>query len=200
MPADASPQHRRGRAVLCTPDHAAGPVVETIDVPPPGPGEIMVQVVAAGVNPTDWKSIGRTGPDPVRMGSEAAGVIAEVGSAVPADLFAVGDEVIVFPAPGAWASELVAPIASVVAKPGTLTFAQAANLLSLTTALISCTTGILYGLTGTRAVLGQLTPTVPWPTLGFVVAVSTVAGVIASLLPARRMTRGSVSASLAVTR
>ncbi|MDQ2814467.1 MAG: alcohol dehydrogenase catalytic domain-containing protein [Actinomycetota bacterium] len=123
---------RHSVAVVWLPGEDAEPVVETIELPSPGPDEVRVRVIAVGVNPTDWKSLERTaGPRdaPVRLGLEAAGVIDEVGSAVHGDQFAVGDAVIVFPARGAYASDLVVPLASVLRKPDTLSFPQAANLL-----------------------------------------------------------------------
>ncbi len=67
--------------------------------PEPGPGQLLVAVDAAGVNPADWKR--RTGtmraPDsppeqfPLVFGREAAGLVAAVGPGV--DGFAVGDAV-----------------------------------------------------------------------------------------------------------
>jgi NADPH:quinone reductase-like Zn-dependent oxidoreductase len=79
-----------------------GPETESLaDVPrpEPGPGQLLVAVDAAGVNPADWKR--RTGtmrtPDsppeqfPLVFGREAAGLVAAVGPGV--DGFAVGDAV-----------------------------------------------------------------------------------------------------------
>ncbi|TFY50939.1 hypothetical protein EVG20_g11244, partial [Dentipellis fragilis] len=66
-------------------------VVRKIDVPKPGPGEIMVKVGAAAQNPTDWKSIAfgkRTG---AVVGCDYTGVIEEIGPDVPAGLWKVGD-------------------------------------------------------------------------------------------------------------
>lgn len=48
-------------------------------VPEPGPGEIAIEVKAAGVNPVDWKIreglLGKHGPLPIPMGREASGVV-----------------------------------------------------------------------------------------------------------------------------
>ena len=76
----------------------------------PGHGEVLVEVRAVGVNPIDWKirsgaraSKPITGPR--RLGSDAAGVVVAVGEGV--DDWAIGDEVIVSGASGAYATELV---------------------------------------------------------------------------------------------
>jgi NADPH:quinone reductase len=50
----------------------------------PGPGEVLLEVRAAGVNPADWKGYsGQMGNDPkalaMRLGREASGVVAAVG-------------------------------------------------------------------------------------------------------------------------
>jgi NADPH:quinone reductase-like Zn-dependent oxidoreductase len=79
-----------------------GPEVEALaDVPrpEPGPGQLLVAVDAAGVNPADWKrrAGGMRTPDsppehfPLVFGREAAGLVAAVGAGV--DGFAVGDAV-----------------------------------------------------------------------------------------------------------
>jgi NADPH2:quinone reductase len=64
-----------------------------VGVPTPGPGELLVRVRAAGVNPGDWKlregSYGVAGP--AVLGREVAGTVEQVGPDV--DGFAVGDEV-----------------------------------------------------------------------------------------------------------
>lgn len=101
-------------------------------VPEPGPGEVRIAVRAAGVNPFDFKVYsGAFGEDadalPMRLGFEASGVVEVVG--VDVDGFAVGDEVIAHPAPGAYAEGVVAPASSLVAKPPNLGWEDAAGLL-----------------------------------------------------------------------
>lgn len=113
-------------------------VLSVIDepMPDPGPGEARIEVRAAGVNPIDYKTYsGAFGADPVRLpirlGSEAAGLVTAVGPRAvgPAGPVAAGDEVIVFRAPGAYAAELVVPAQAVVPKPAALDWAQAAGLM-----------------------------------------------------------------------
>jgi NADPH:quinone reductase len=121
-----------------------GPEVLSIvdqPVPEPGPGEARIEVRAAGVNPVDWKVYsGRMGADPdrlpMRLGSEAAGVVTAVGpdvaggaAAGPAGPVRVGDEVIAYRAPGAYAAELTVPASALVPKPARLDWAQASGLM-----------------------------------------------------------------------
>ncbi len=102
----------------------------------PGPGEARIAVRASGVNPVDYKSYsGAFGRDPsrlpLRLGSEAAGVVTAVGPAAagPAGPVAVGDEVIAFRAPGAYAAELLVPAQALVPRPAGLDWPQAAGLM-----------------------------------------------------------------------
>src|SRR5665647_2416835 len=64
-------------------------VLDVVEVDPgePGPGEVLLEVRAAGVNPTDWKSYsGAWGTDvtqlPIHLGREASGVVIAIGEAV----------------------------------------------------------------------------------------------------------------------
>jgi NADPH:quinone reductase len=113
-------------------------VLSVVDQPvaEPGPGQARIQVRAAGVNPVDWKVYsGRMGADPsrlpLRLGSEAAGVVTVAGpdAVGPAGPIRVGDEVIAFRAPGAYAADLVAPADALVPKPATLDWAPASGLM-----------------------------------------------------------------------
>ncbi len=113
-------------------------VLSVIDVPTPepGPGEVLIAVRAAGVNPIDAKVYsGMFGTDPAelpkRLGAEAAGVVTAVGpdAVGPAGPIAVGDEVIAYRASGAYAAELVVPAESVVPKPAGLSWEEAGGLM-----------------------------------------------------------------------
>ncbi|MGQ4432818.1 NADP-dependent oxidoreductase [Streptomyces sp. SAS_260] len=105
-----------------------------VDRPSPGPGEILVAVRAAGVNPVDWKQRtgyrrpGETGSHafPAVFGNEVAGVVEETGAGV--DGFAVGDEVFGSAVAGAYAefALLAAPVTT--HKPAALSFTDAATL------------------------------------------------------------------------
>src|SRR5690349_14166330 len=102
----------------------------------PGPGEVVLEVRASGINPSDWKSYsGVWGRDtsrlPLRLGSEAAGVVAAVGEGATgaAGPLAVGDEVIGFRLTGAYSERLVVPGAALVPKPAGMDWAAAAGLM-----------------------------------------------------------------------
>ena len=121
------------RVVVAT-DFGGPEVLAVIDqeVGDPGRDEVRIAVRAAGVNRIDAKVYsGEFGTDrsqlPRRLGSEAAGVVTAVGDGVAG--VAVGEEVIAFRAPGAYASELLAPADAVVAKPPALGWHEAAALM-----------------------------------------------------------------------
>jgi NADPH2:quinone reductase len=125
-------------AVVIAPAYGGPEVLSVVDqpVPDPGPGEARIEVRAAGVNPVDWKAYSGafgTDPDrlPIRLGSEAAGVVTATGpdAVGPAGPLAVGDEVIAFRASGAYAAALVAPAEALVPKPSVLDWAQASGLM-----------------------------------------------------------------------
>ncbi|MDT0443471.1 NADP-dependent oxidoreductase [Streptomyces johnsoniae] len=114
-------------------------VLSVIDtaVPKPESHQVRVTVRAAGINPFDYKLYsGALGADPerlpLRLGVEAAGVVTAVGAGAvgPAGPISVGDEVIAYHAPGAYAAELVVPASSVVPKPAALSWEQAGGLLA----------------------------------------------------------------------
>lgn len=100
--------------------------------PQPGTGEVVVEVRAAGVNPADWKAYsGAWGTDPaalpIRLGYECAGVVSSLGPGTEG--VAVGDEVIVYPAKGAYAERIIARTTSLVPKPARMSWAKAAGLM-----------------------------------------------------------------------
>lgn len=72
-------------------------VVESAELPKPdaGPGQVLVRIVASSVNPVDTKIRRKggaySGPLPVVLGADAAGVIEALGAGVTG--FAVGDAV-----------------------------------------------------------------------------------------------------------
>ena len=67
--------------------------IETVTLDPPGPGEVLVAIKAAGLCHSDLSVINgdRPRPMPMALGHEAAGVVEALGAGV-ADL-AVGDHV-----------------------------------------------------------------------------------------------------------
>ena len=99
--------------------------------PEPEPNEILVRVLAAGVNPVDWKiREGHFGgvPLPAILGNDIAGVVESVGPAVKD--FRLSDPVFgtVADESGGYAEYAVAPVSHVARKPASLDDLQAAAL------------------------------------------------------------------------
>ena len=114
-------------------EKVGGPeVLEIVDVPTPVPAddEVLVEVKATGINPVDLKQRSgqrrTTTTGPRRIGSDAAGVVVETGSAVTG--WAAGDEVIIRGAHGAYATQVTASARQLVRKPPSITWEQAAAL------------------------------------------------------------------------
>lgn len=111
-------------------------VLESVDQPVPQllPGEVLVRVEAAGVNPTDWKSRQTGGRgywrDPAILGFDVAGVVDQVADG--SHLHAVGDRVFGmprFPLPAeAYAQFVSAPARQLARMPDELGFSDAASL------------------------------------------------------------------------
>jgi NADPH:quinone reductase-like Zn-dependent oxidoreductase len=110
-------------------------VLEVNDVPAPRPGagQVLVRVVAAGINPGEAKVreglFAQLWPStfPSGQGSDLAGLVAELGSGVTG--FAVGDEVIGFTDERAAQAELVVvEAANLTAKPAKVSWEVAGSL------------------------------------------------------------------------
>jgi NADPH:quinone reductase-like Zn-dependent oxidoreductase len=110
--------------------------LQDILLPPPGEGQVLVEVRAAGTNPIDYKLYsGDMGRDPAKLpmpiGLEVAGVVVAVapGAACYTGPLTVGDEVIVTNINGGYSERVIAEAADVGHKPESLSFGQAAGLL-----------------------------------------------------------------------
>lgn len=104
--------------------------VETVDVGPPGPGEVRLRQTAIGLNYQDIYH--RCGlyplPLPSGLGTEAAGVVESVGAGVTG--FAIGDRVCYGGgAPGACATARNMPAGRLIHTPAGVSDEQAAALL-----------------------------------------------------------------------
>jgi NADPH:quinone reductase-like Zn-dependent oxidoreductase len=103
------------------------------EAPAPGPGEVTIAVRAAGMNPADYKRFAAGDPAvlPYAPGFEVAGVLTAIGpdTAIGSGPAAVGDEVLAFRISGGYASAVTVPAKDVFAKPASLGFPEAANLL-----------------------------------------------------------------------
>ena len=110
--------------------------VQDIKLPTPEPGQVLVDVRAAGTNPFDYKVYsGAMGNDPaalpIPLGLEVSGTVAWAppGSSGYTGALQVGDEVIVNNIRGGYAEQVMADAADVGHKPPSLSFEQAAGLL-----------------------------------------------------------------------
>ena len=199
------------RAVVLEKDGSDGPArlqLREVARRAPGAGEVVVALKAAALNRRDvWIRLGQYGGIrlPCVLGSDGAGIVAEVGAGVAAEL--TGKAVVINPslgwgpAPaaqgadfrilgmpdaGTYAEEVVVPAANVVEKPAHLTWAEAAALP-------------LAGLTAYRALIvrGQLQPgqTVLIPGIGS--GVSTMVLMLAKHLGARAIVTSSSADKLA---
>ncbi len=123
---------------------------EMVPTPRPGPGEVLVQLKAAALNHRDvWIRLGMQLADrlPLILGSDGAGLVAEVGADVPH--LAVGASVVINPSlnwgdredrpssafrilggpdPGTYAEAVVVPAGNVFPKPAPLSFEEAAAM------------------------------------------------------------------------
>ncbi|OBG57750.1 NADPH:quinone reductase [Mycobacterium sp. E735] len=107
--------------------------VADIDMPRPGPGEVVVEVRAAGINPGEAAI--RSGAMhemfpatfPSGQGSDLAGVVTEVGAGVTE--FAVGDEVLGFSfRRSSHATHTAVPVGQLIRKPPQLSWEVAGSL------------------------------------------------------------------------
>jgi len=122
-----------------------------VDVPDPGPGQVTIDVRAAGMNPADAKHIA-PGQDrallPLSVGYEVAGVVTAFGpdTQLASGGGTVGDEVVAAMVDGGYTTAITVPASDVFAKPATLSFPEAANLL-----LVGITAADLLHTSGARA-------------------------------------------------
>ena len=112
-----------------------GPATQSffdVSLPPPGAGQIVVSVRAAGVNPADWKVRAGTRKDtvpvtlPAVLGREVSGVVTAVGPRVTE--FEVGDEVFGSTATGfgGYTEATVLNASQAAHKPSSVSWADAA--------------------------------------------------------------------------
>jgi len=109
--------------------------------PVAGPGQVLVKIRYAGVNPADWKTAGGSADDPTAgvgsgvpnagaspiPGFDGSGVIAALGRGVVG--YKIGDPVIVWSqARGTYAQYVAVPADTVARKPDSLSFAEAAGV------------------------------------------------------------------------
>jgi NADPH:quinone reductase-like Zn-dependent oxidoreductase len=99
--------------------------------PEPKPGEVLVKVHTAGVNPIDWKIRSGAGQRmgmtlPIALGGELVGTVEQLGSGV--EDFELGDAIFGMVHTGAFCEYAAARAADMVRKPSNLIFIEAAAL------------------------------------------------------------------------
>jgi NADPH:quinone reductase-like Zn-dependent oxidoreductase len=130
LPAQAA-DHMRAAVV------AAGRIkVLQVERPVPGPGQVLVRLQYAGVNPVDWKSPAGAADEPGAApavaapsipGVEGSGTISALGRSVSG--LHVGDPVLLWSqGRGTYAQYVAVPAGAVLLKPAALPFAEAAGL------------------------------------------------------------------------
>lgn len=123
------------RAVVVT-DFDTEPTVAELPIPEPGPGEVLVRLAAAGVNPFDWKVIEgamRGSVEhafPIVLGSDGAGTVERAGEGAG---FEPGERVFgqfmdVQHGRGSYAEYAIAKAAKLARLPAALPFDTAAAL------------------------------------------------------------------------
>jgi NADPH:quinone reductase len=181
-------------------------VVEIPD-PKPEPGEVVIRVLAAAVNPTDtYISTGaraemlRRDPPPYVPGMDAAGILEEIGEGASTDL-RVGDRVMAVVVPrgshGAYSERIALPAESVVRAPAGTSHAEASTLpmngltARLALDLLELPRGATIGVTGSAGALG-----------GYVIQLSKADGlrVVADAAPADEALVRQLGADIVVAR
>ncbi len=104
--------------------------VREVPDPAPGPGEVLLEIAAAGVNRADlMQREGHYPPPPGAPpwpGLEASGTVAALGSGV--DGWAIGDRVAALVSGGGYAERLVVPVGQLLHVPDQLDLVDAAGL------------------------------------------------------------------------
>jgi putative PIG3 family NAD(P)H quinone oxidoreductase len=122
------------RAILVpTPGDASALVLADVPDPVPAPGEVLIEVAAAGVNRADVNQ--REGHYPSPPGSpewpglEVSGIVAGLGDGVTA--FAVGDRVCALLGGGGYAEKVTVPVGQVLTVPESVDLVEAAGLIEV---------------------------------------------------------------------
>ncbi|KAH9074733.1 dehydrogenase [Lactarius deliciosus] len=112
------------RAIVVQQDGSVA--LREIPVPKPGPDDILVKVVAAAQNPTDWKTAQHGKRAGAVSGCDFSGIVEEIGSNVPQGLRSVGERS--HHHRGAFAEYLVTSADFVVHVPDAWSFEDASQL------------------------------------------------------------------------
>ncbi|ENH75840.1 Protein TOXD [Fusarium oxysporum f. sp. cubense race 1] len=117
-----------------------GGSLREVEVPKPGPSDVLIKVRAVGLNPKDWKVSRLTSSEALNAGDDVAGIVEAVGSEVFE--YKPGDRVAAFhrmghPA-GTYAEYTVAPASTTFRLPPNISFEAGAGIpLSFITAALA---------------------------------------------------------------
>ena len=105
--------------------------IQEVEKPQPNPGEVLVRIRTAGVNPIDWKIRNGAGKRiglelPINLGSEIVGEVEKLGRSVTQ--FKVGDSVYGTVKVGGFSEYVSVPIDSIALKPSELSDDEAAAI------------------------------------------------------------------------
>mmetsp|Transcript_20254 Transcript_20254/g.26286 ORF Transcript_20254/g.26286 Transcript_20254/m.26286 type:complete len:398 (-) Transcript_20254:100-1293(-) len=124
---------KRMSAVVFAPEESAGIKLDTVDVPDHNNKQVLIEVKAAGLNPSNYKFT--IGSVPFLrhvtkhvVGYDVSGIVRSVGSDPSCKGLKVGDDVYGMAATGSIAEFSRAQCSTVAHKPKTLTYIQAASL------------------------------------------------------------------------
>ncbi len=129
--------------------------IEQVPVPEPGPGLVLIEVVATSINLSDWECLrgrplysrigGLRSPARQTLGSDIAGRVAAVGAGVTA--FEVGDEVYGdnLRLKGGFAEFALAPAKVLAHKPERLSFVEASAIPQAGAIALQGTAGMQAG-------------------------------------------------------
>lgn len=119
--------------IIENPGSESWAVLGTLPDPAPGPGEVLIRVIAAGVNRADLSQrAGRYQPPPgasTILGLEVAGIVEAVGEGV--DSPQPGERVFTLLAGGGYAELVVAPAKLVMQLPDQLSFVEGAAIVEV---------------------------------------------------------------------
>lgn len=129
--------------------------VEERPRPTPGPGEILVRVLAAGINPVDWLARSGKAPlygdPPFTLGLDVSGEVEATGGRVTA--FRPGDQVFGMIEGGGYAEHVTAPAEHFAARPATLNHIRTAAAPTATLTAWQSLVDIAHVAPGTRVLI-----------------------------------------------
>jgi len=104
---------------------------QNVDIPKPGPKEVLIKVVVAGLNPKDWKfTKSRDESAAINAGDDVAGIVHSVGEGVFE--YRTGDRVAAFhrmgEPGGCYAEYTVCPVSTTFLLPPNVSFEEGATL------------------------------------------------------------------------